>query len=88
MNLIRCQKDCAYQSDGYCGLDRAAAVTCAELNQCSFYQGKAGAVHPDLPYRVPPVGDPADTPVPYTEPPRMPEIPRPDGAQFLQGDNL
>ena len=88
MNLIRCQKDCVYQSDGYCGLDRAAAVTCAELNQCSFYQGKAGAVHPDLPYRVPPVGDPADTPAPYTEPPRMPEIPRPDGAQFLQGDNL
>ena len=84
MTLIRCQKDCAYQSEGYCGLDRAAAVTCAELNQCSFYQGKVPSVQPDLPYRVPPFGDPADSPEPPKEP--LKEIPRPDGAQYMQGD--
>ena len=78
MNLIRCQKDCVYQAEGYCGLDRAAAVTCSELNQCSFYQGKMPSVQPELPYRVPPFGDPVD--LPGKEPAR------PDGAQFLQGD--
>jgi len=81
MNLIRCQKDCVYQQEGYCGLDRAAAVTCAELNQCSFYQGKIPSLQPDLPYRVPPIGDPVDQPsAPVKEPTR------PDGAQFMQGD--
>ena len=65
MNLIRCQKDCVHQNEGYCGLDRAAAVTCAELNQCSFYRGKMPAVERDLPYHVPPFGDPVHTDEPH-----------------------
>ena len=85
MNLIRCRKDCVYQNEGYCGLDRAAAVTCAELNQCSFYQGKVPSVQPDLPYRVPPFGDPNDAPESPKEPAK--EITRPDGAQYMQGDD-
>lgn len=78
MNLIHCQKDCVYQSDGYCGLDRAAAVTCAQLNQCSFYQNKAPSpsVRPDIPpeHQVTPNYNPA----PPIDPPH-------DGAQYIQG---
>ena len=74
MNLIRCQKDCVHQNEGYCGLDRAAAVTCAELNQCSFYRVKMPAVERDLPYHVPPFGDPVHTDEPH----------RPADTRFIQ----
>ena len=76
MNLIHCQKDCVYQSDGYCGLDRAAAVTCSQLNQCSFYQNKTPSVRLDVPpeHQVTPKHNPA-SPI---------DLPH-DGAQFMQG---
>lgn len=77
MNLIHCQKDCVYQSDGYCGLDRAAAVTCSQLNQCSFYQNKTPSVRPD----VPPEHQAAPNDIPILPP----NDPLHDGAQFMQG---
>ena len=79
MNLIHCQKDCVYQSDGYCGLDRAAAVTCAQLNQCSFYQNKPPlpSIRPDIP--------PEHQAAPSEASPTL--SPAHDGAQFMQGDD-
>ena len=80
MNLIHCQKDCVYQSDGYCGLDRAAAVTCAQLNQCSFYQHKtpSPSIRPDVP--------PEHQSAPGFTVPSV--APAHDGAQFMQGDDI
>lgn len=79
MNLIHCQKNCVYQSDGYCGLDRAAAVTCAQLNQCSYYQNKplSPSVRPDIP--------PEHQDAPSEASPTL--SPARDGAQFMQGDD-
>ena len=41
MNMIRCSLDCAYQTQGYCGLDAEAAVTgSVQQRGCVYYKSR------------------------------------------------
>lgn len=44
MSLIQCTSDCAYQKDGYCGLEQATHVTndaaAVQAEHCLYYLAK------------------------------------------------
>lgn len=37
MNLITCNEDCKYQHDGYCKLNKNAAINSIKVNGCSYF---------------------------------------------------
>lgn len=48
MNLIPCDENCVYQTDGYCLLDQPAVVTGQKQgNSCVHFVNKNGAPAPE-----------------------------------------
>lgn len=37
MNLITCDENCAYQTEGYCKLNQNAVISGLKVNGCSYF---------------------------------------------------